>query len=50
MRAFEIRPMFAWRRISFKFNTDPNNMLDPYLADGAHDDYISLALMFGLRL
>ena len=33
------------------FNPDPANPVDdPYIASGAHDDYLSLALMFGLRL
>jgi hypothetical protein len=50
IKMFELRPMIGWRRISFTFNTDPANMADPYIATGAHDDYISLALMFGLRL
>jgi hypothetical protein len=50
MRAFEIRPMLGWRRVSFSFNTDPANPNDPYIATGAHDDYLSLALMFGVRL
>jgi hypothetical protein len=48
MKAFELRPMLGWRRISFTFNPDPAT--DPYVATGAHDDYLSLALMFGLRL
>jgi hypothetical protein len=48
MRGFELRPMLGWRRISFTFNPDP--AVDPYVATGAHDDYLSLALMFGLRL
>jgi hypothetical protein len=47
MKAFELRPMFGYRRISFTFKPD---MTDPYQASGAHDDYLSLALMFGLRL
>jgi hypothetical protein len=50
MKALELRPMLGWRRVSFAFNTDPANMDDPYIATGAHDDYLSLALMFGLRL
>jgi hypothetical protein len=48
MKAFELRPMFGWRRIAFTFKPDP--AVDPYVADGAHDDYLSLALMLGLRL
>jgi hypothetical protein len=46
----ELRPMFAWRRVGFTFKTDPNNPEDPYIASGAHDDYLSLALMIGMRL
>jgi hypothetical protein len=48
MKAFELRPMLGWRRMSFTFNTVDGQ--DPYIASGAHDDYLSLALMFGLRL
>jgi hypothetical protein len=36
--------------VSFAFKTERGNPDDPYLASGAHDDYLSLALMFGLRL
>ena len=52
MKAFELRPMLGWRRVSFTFDTDPARMdpPDPYIASGAHDDYLYLALMFGLRL
>jgi hypothetical protein len=50
LKGFELRPMLGWRRVSFTFKTDPTNPSDPYIASGAHDDYLSLALMFGLRL
>jgi hypothetical protein len=50
MRAFEIRPMFGFRRIAFTFKPTSDPAVDPYFADGAHDDYLSLSLMFGLRL
>lgn len=50
LKNVELRPMFAWRRIAFTFNTDSNNPDDHYIASGAHDDFLSLALMIGLRL
>jgi hypothetical protein len=50
LKGFELRPMLGWRRVSFTFKTDPTNPNDPYIASGAHDDYLSLALMFGMRL
>jgi hypothetical protein len=49
LKAFEIRPTLGWRRIAFTFKPDPTAG-DIYIADGAHDDYLSLAMMFGLRM
>jgi len=47
MKAFEVRPMFAYRHFGFTFKPDPT---DTYQASGAHDNYLSLALMVGVRL
>ena len=50
LRNVEIRPMFGWRRIAFRFTPGTDPAVDPYVATGAHDDYLSLSLMVGVRL
>jgi hypothetical protein len=46
----ELRPMLGWRRIAFKFTPGADPAVDPYVATGAHDDYLSLSLMVGFRM